>query len=520
MRQADEFSDRRKKCGVPANSNITLFASKDDCLPAFPFFLRSLLSPFELVFISPHKHGVDKLKGEVLRSWKRRVKEVTWKGEDIYQGVGEVILDQLKKVHFYHQFKLSYGFLNVNKPMKASLVVLISSIIILLNVIILIAVMWMLKKCITFMKRQKTHKVSTEAPGVSATGNFQPKNQLGSGGFGPVYQGTLDDGRRIAVKRLILGNSGQGEKEFLAEVRMLTSIQHRNLVRLIGCCSIGSQRLLVYEFMINRSLDHFLFENNELFLDWKMRFNIILGIARGLQYLHEGSNFRILHRDIKASNILLDEGFQPKISDFGLARLFPEDDVYVSTHIAGTLGYTAPEYALKGELSEKADIYSFGVLILEIISNRMNTDLSLPPLMQYLPEYAWKLYERSSICDLVNPRLKADGIDEAGVLQVCQVALLCLQPCPSLRPSMSEVVSMLTSKTVQIASPEKPAFMDAKYKINTDIILPLSCERESEFCPSTESDSLTSTPRFSVKSSVQIDSGRFSHRNDINGMVN
>ncbi|KAG0466782.1 hypothetical protein HPP92_018362 [Vanilla planifolia] len=455
MRQADEFSDRRKKCGVPANSNITLFASKDDYLPAFPFFLRSLLSPFELVFISPHKHGVDKLKGEVLRSWKR--------------------------VHFYHQFKLSYGFLNVNKPMKASLVVLISSIIILLNGIILIAVMWMLKKCITFMKRQKTHKVSTEAPGVSAhfsrslrtisyfdyqtlkkaTGNFQPKNQLGSGGFGPVYQGTLDDGRRIAVK-----------------------------------------------------------QNNELFLDWKMRFNIILGIARGLQYLHEGSNFRILHRDIKASNILLDEGFQPKISDFGLARLFPEDDVYVSTHIAGTLGYTAPEYALKGELSEKADIYSFGVLILEIISNRMNTDLSLPPLMQYLPEYAWKLYERSSICDLVNPRLKADGIEEAGVLQVCQVALLCLQPCPSLRPSMSEVVSMLTSKTVQIASPEKPAFMDTKYKINTDIILPLSCERESEFCPSTESDSLTSTPRFSVKSSVQIDSGRFSHRNDINGMVN
>lgn len=325
-----------------------------------------------------------------------------------------------------------------------------------------------------------------------ATENFHPNNQLGKGGFGPVYQGRLDDGRRIAVKQLCLGKSGQGESEFLCEVRMLTNIQHKNLVRLIGCCSEGSQRLLVYEFMKNRSLDGLIYEDCQIFLNWKTRFQIVLGIARGLQYLHEDSNLRIVHRDIKASNILLDDKFLPKISDFGLARLFPEDETYLSTQFAGTLGYTAPEYAIKGELSEKADIYSFGVLILEIISSRRNTDLTLPAKMQYLPEYAWKLYESSIVFDLVDTRLKLDGIVEADVLQVCKVALLCVQPYPRLRPSMSEVVAMLTSKTKQITSPVKPAFLDRKRGIDMDITaLPFSTEILSEFFPSPASDSVT-----------------------------
>ncbi|URE47645.1 STYKc [Musa troglodytarum] len=311
-----------------------------------------------------------------------------------------------------------------------------------------------------------------------ATRDFHPKNQLGGGGFGPVYKGTLDDGRIIAVKQLSVGKSQQGEREFLAEVRMLTSIQHKNLVHLIGCCSEGAERLLVYECMTNGSLNSIFSGKSETSLNWKTRFQIIIGVARGLQYLHEDSNLRIVHRDIKASNILLDDKFQPKISDFGLARFFPEDEASLSTRFAGTLGYSAPEYALRGELSEKADIYSFGVLVLEIISCRRNTDLSLPNEMQYLPEYvnpclhvffisasaqeemlimyvlqAWRLYERSKMTDLVDSRLLEEGALEKDVLQVCHVALLCLQPHPSLRPPMSEIVAMLTCRTPPSSAP-------------------------------------------------------------------
>ncbi|XP_068642136.1 cysteine-rich receptor-like protein kinase 1 [Aristolochia californica] len=295
-----------------------------------------------------------------------------------------------------------------------------------------------------------------------ATKNFHPSKQLGRGGFGPVYKGKLVDGRVIAVKRLALERSQQGEAEFLAEVRMITSIQHKNLLRLLGCCSDGEQRLLVYEYMKNRSLDLIIYGRSDLFLNWKARFQIILGVARGLQYLHEDSHLRIIHRDIKASNILLDDKFQPKIGDFGLARFFPEDQTYLSTTFAGTLGYTAPEYAIRGELSEKADIYSFGVLVLEIVSCRKNTDLTLPSEMQYLPEYAWKLYERSRVMNLVDPKLQADGFAESDVLQAIHVALLCLQPYPSIRPRMSEIVAMITCKVDDMPTPVRPAFLNRK----------------------------------------------------------
>ncbi|EEC78170.1 hypothetical protein EE612_026047 [Oryza sativa] len=299
-----------------------------------------------------------------------------------------------------------------------------------------------------------------------ATRDFHQKNQLGRGGFGPVYLGKLNDGRKVAVKQLSVGKSGQGESEFFVEVNMITSIQHKNLVRLVGCCSEGQQRLLVYEYMKNKSLDKILFGvDGAPFLNWKTRHQIIIGIARGLQYLHEESNLRIVHRDIKASNILLDDKFQPKISDFGLARFFPEDQTYLSTAFAGTLGYTAPEYAIRGELTVKADTYSFGVLVLEIVSSRKNTDLSLPNEMQYLPEHAWRLYEQSKILELVDAKLQADGFDEKEVMQVCQIALLCVQPFPNLRPAMSEVVLMLTMKTTEqsvIPAPVRPAFLDRK----------------------------------------------------------
>ncbi|KHN17659.1 Putative LRR receptor-like serine/threonine-protein kinase [Glycine soja] len=295
-----------------------------------------------------------------------------------------------------------------------------------------------------------------------ATKNFHPRNLLGSGGFGPVYQGKLADGRLIAVKTLSLDKSQQGEKEFLAEVRMITSIQHKNLVRLIGCCTDGPQRILVYEYMKNRSLDLIIYGKSDQFLNWSTRFQIILGVARGLQYLHEDSHLRIVHRDIKASNILLDEKFQPRIGDFGLARFFPEDQAYLSTQFAGTLGYTAPEYAIRGELSEKADIYSFGVLVLEIISCRKNTDLTLASEKQYLPEYAWKLYEKSMLMEIVDPKLQEQGIEEKDVMQAFHVALLCLQPHADLRPAMSEIVAMLTFKVEMVTAPMRPIFVDRR----------------------------------------------------------
>lgn len=302
-----------------------------------------------------------------------------------------------------------------------------------------------------------------------ATKNFNRKNLLGSGGFGPVYQGKLTDGRVIACKKLSLDKSHQGEREFLAEVRVITSIQHKNLVRLLGCCSDGSQRILVYEYMKNKSLDLFISGNSDQFLNWNTRFQIILGVARGLQYLHEDSHVRIVHRDIKASNILLDDKFQPRIGDFGLARFFPEDEAYLSTQFAGTLGYTAPEYAIRGELSEKADIYSFGVLVLEIISCRKNTDLSLPSEMQYLPEYAWKLHEKSMLMDLIDGKLKDEGLVEKDVLQALHVAFLCLQAHPNLRPAMSDIVALLTFKVEMVETPLRPAFLDRRRSVVNDV---------------------------------------------------
>ncbi|CAJ1975817.1 unnamed protein product [Sphenostylis stenocarpa] len=295
-----------------------------------------------------------------------------------------------------------------------------------------------------------------------ATKNFHVDNLLGSGGFGPVYQGKLADGKMVAVKQLSLNKSQQGEKEFLVEVTTITSIQHKNLVRLLGCCIDGPQRILVYEYMKNRSLDLFIHGNSDQFLDWRTRFQIILGIARGLQYLHEDSHQRIVHRDIKASNILLDDKFQPKIGDFGLARFFPEDQAYLSTQFAGTLGYTAPEYAIRGELSEKADIYSFGVLLLEIICCRKNTEHTLPSEMQYLPEYAWKVYENARILDIVDPRLQQHGFVEKDVMQAIHVAFLCLQPHAHLRPPMSEIVALLTFKIEMVTTPMRPAFLDRR----------------------------------------------------------
>eukprot|EP00253_Pinus_taeda_P003137 PITA_03137 len=291
------------------------------------------------------------------------------------------------------------------------------------------------------------------------TGNFDRKHMLGRGGFGEVYQGRLPDGRDVAVKKLNGRQTSQAEEEFLTEVKLLTSVRHRNLVRLLGCCTRGHDRLLVYEFMANNSVHKHLFGEIRNPLSWEIRLNIIMGTARGLAYLHEDSNARIIHRDIKCGNILLDDIFHPKIADFGMARFFPEGETHVSTRVGGTRGYTAPEYAVHGLLSEKADVYSYGIVVLEIVSGRQSVDESLPAPMQLLLELVWNEYEHDKVLDIVDSKLEGQYPAEQA-LRVITIALLCTQGSSGMRPTMSQVLWMLNNDSEIDVLPTQPAFID------------------------------------------------------------
>ncbi|KAI4350926.1 hypothetical protein L6164_005329 [Bauhinia variegata] len=288
-----------------------------------------------------------------------------------------------------------------------------------------------------------------------ATNFFSELNQLGHGGFGPVYKGLMPDGQEVAIKKLSL-ESRQGIREFINEVKLLLKIQHRNLVTLLGCCTEGPEKMLVYEYLPNKSLDHFLFDKRKSpSLDWTTRFKIVTGVARGLLYLHEEAPERIIHRDIKASNILLDEHLNPKISDFGLARLFPGEDTHVQTfRISGTHGYMAPEYALRGYLSVKTDVFSYGVLVLEIVSGRKNHDNQLSSEKIDLLGYAWTLFQRGKLMDLVDPALAKCNGDEAAMC--IQLGLLCCQASIADRPDMNSVHLMLSSDSFTLPRPGKP----------------------------------------------------------------
>ncbi|XP_057984954.1 cysteine-rich receptor-like protein kinase 2 isoform X2 [Hevea brasiliensis] len=298
-----------------------------------------------------------------------------------------------------------------------------------------------------------------------ATGSFDDANKLGQGGFGSVYKGVLPDGREIAVKRLFFNNRHRAA-DFYNEVNMISSVEHKNLVRLLGCSCSGPESLLVYEFLPNKSLDRFIFDQNKgKTLTWEKRYNIIMGTAEGLVYLHENSKIRIIHRDIKASNILLDTRFRAKIADFGLARSFQEDKSHISTAIAGTLGYMAPEYLAHGQLTEKADVYSFGVLLLEIVTGRQNNRSKTSEYTDSLVTLTWKKFQAGTVEELYDPNLMLHNHHNSNVkndvLRVVHLGLLCTQEIPSLRPTIAKALQMLTTEE-QLPAPTNPPFTDER----------------------------------------------------------
>ncbi|KAG2571514.1 hypothetical protein PVAP13_7KG127600 [Panicum virgatum] len=296
---------------------------------------------------------------------------------------------------------------------------------------------------------------------LQATENFSEGNRLGQGGFGPVYKGPLSDGQEIAVKRLA-SHSGQGFTEFRNEVELVAKLQHTNLVRLVGCCIEGEEKNLVYEYMPNKSLDFFIFdENQSSSLNWSKRRVIAEGIAQGLLYLHKHSRLRIVHRDLKASNILLDQDMNPQISDFGLARIFGSNDTEGNTkRVVGTYGYMSPEYASEGIYAVKSDVFSFGVLLLEILSGKRNSGFHQFGDFLNLLGYTWHLWEEGKWLELVEASISKE-MHESEARRYINIALLCVQENADDRPTMSDVVAALNSESV-LPEPKHPAYFNLR----------------------------------------------------------
>ncbi|MCH87190.1 receptor-like serine/threonine-protein kinase ALE2-like, partial [Trifolium medium] len=278
-----------------------------------------------------------------------------------------------------------------------------------------------------------------------ATDNFHPSRILGEGGFGLVYSGNLEDGSKVAFK-VLKREDHHGDREFLSEVEMLSRLHHRNLVKLIGICTELSFRCLVYELIPNGSVESHLHgvDREKSPLDWSTRIKIALGAARGLAYLHEDSSPHVIHRDFKSSNILLENDFTPKVSDFGLARTAAdEDNRHISTRVMGTFGYVAPEYAMTGHLLVKSDVYSYGVVLLELLTGRKPVDFSQPPGQENLVAWARPLLtSREGLEALIDPSL-GTNIPFDSVAKVAAIASMCVQPEVSDRPFMGEVVQAL-----------------------------------------------------------------------------
>ncbi|XP_062162375.1 cysteine-rich receptor-like protein kinase 10 isoform X2 [Alnus glutinosa] len=299
----------------------------------------------------------------------------------------------------------------------------------------------------------------------AATAKFSDDNKLGAGGFGEVYKGTLPNKQEVAVKRLSK-RSGQGEGEFKNEIELVAKLHHKNLVRLLGFCLEGEEKILIYEFVPNKSLDYFLYDpQRQGQLDWSKRYKIIKGIARGILYLHEDSRLRIIHRDLKSSNVLLDGDMNPKISDFGLAKLFETDQTRGHTRrIAGTLGYMPPEYAIRGQFSVKSDVYSFGVLILEILSGNKINSFYQSDGGRNLLSYAWKHWSDGTPLELLDLTLR-DSYSAKEFMKCLQIGLLCVQEDPARRPTIASIVLMLNkSRSVIFPSLQQPAYCSGTHQ--------------------------------------------------------
>ncbi|KAK7271911.1 hypothetical protein RJT34_28181 [Clitoria ternatea] len=293
---------------------------------------------------------------------------------------------------------------------------------------------------------------------AAATNNFSAANKLGEGGFGPVYKGTLSDQQEVAIKRLSK-SSGQGLIEFKNEAKLMAKLQHTNLVKLLGFCIQRDERILVYEYMPNNSLDFYLYDSTRKnLLDWEKRLNIIGGIAQGLLYLHKYSRLKVIHRDLKAGNILLDDELNAKISDFGMARIFGLRVSEENTNrVVGTYGYMAPEYAVNGVVSIKTDVFSFGVLLLEILSGKKNNSCLHLDRPLNLIGYAWHLWNEGRTMELIDPTLNELNTHNE-VLRCVHIGLLCVQDKATDRPTMIDIVSFLSNDTIQLPQPKQPAF--------------------------------------------------------------
>ncbi|KAJ3691629.1 hypothetical protein LUZ61_020793 [Rhynchospora tenuis] len=304
----------------------------------------------------------------------------------------------------------------------------------------------------------------------STTNNFSEDNRLGGGGFGSVYKGVLHDGQEIAVKRLD-GGSKQGFLEFKTEVELLAKLKHRNLVKLLGYCMEKNEKLLCYEYLPSKSFDRILFATDKIKrekLSWHTRYKIIEGISSGLQYLHLESGYKIVHRDLKPENILLDEDMNPKISDFGLARLYEDNQTQMATSIiAGTYGYMAPEYAMHGMYSEKSDVYSFGILLMEIVTGRKNSSFCNNLIASSLVSYVGQHWAQGEVEVLKDPVLEDLCISQLS--RCIQIGLLCVQQNPVNRPNMNAINLMLRNDSIDIPriNMSRPDLLVYQYSIST-----------------------------------------------------
>ncbi|XP_043806213.1 G-type lectin S-receptor-like serine/threonine-protein kinase RKS1 isoform X2 [Manihot esculenta] len=396
-------------------------------------------------------------------------------GYDIY-----VRVDALELAEIARQ---SNGYLET----KGMLAILVVSVVSAWFIIILFAYMWLKKKKKRSMRNKWSerlrdtiddayHKVNLAANEVGgsinhpdiaffdfniiidATNNFSSANKLGQGGFGLVY-------KEIAVKRLSK-NSSQGIEEFKNEVILIAKLQHKNLVKLLGCCIQAEELMLIYEYLPNKSLDSLLFDESRSILDWGRRFNIIIGIARGILYIHQDSRLQIIHRDLKTSNILLDAEMNPKISDFGLARIFERDQIQEKTkRIVGTLGYMSPEYVVFGKFSTKSDVFSFGVILFEIITGKKSNGFCQEGWNLSLIGYIWQLWREERPLEIIDSSLK-ESYPTHEILRCIQIGLLCVQEDAMDRPTMSAVLLMLNSE-ITLPSPKQPAFVFIKSSNNS-----------------------------------------------------